>query len=354
MHIPDGFVDVPTAVATGAVSLGVVACAVRKTSKNLGERTIPLLGATAAFIFAAQMLNFPVAGGTSGHFLGAILAVALLGPWAASIVMTVVLVVQALGMADGGVTAIGANVFNMGVLAVFAGFGLFYLLKKVLPRTRSGYLISFAVASWVSVILASAAASLELAISGTVPLSVALPAMVSVHMIIGLGEAVIATALVAAVLAARPDLVKSFDLPLETVRRAPGQLGMRLSGRARFWSFVVGALVVALALAVFVSPFASGSPDGLERVAADKGFETAATEQPVWRFSPLGDYQLPGLGNEKGATAVAGLVGTVVLFALVVLVGRVLGRRRVAAAPQTAGARPIPPPGRPSDRSGTS
>ncbi len=122
MHIPDGFVDVPTAVATGAVSLGVVAYAVRKTSKNLGERTIPLLGVTAAFIFAAQMLNFPVAGGTSGHFLGAMLAVALLGPWAASIVMTVVLVVQALGMADGGITALGANVFNMGVVAVFVGF----------------------------------------------------------------------------------------------------------------------------------------------------------------------------------------------------------------------------------------
>ncbi len=142
MHIPDGFVDVPTAVATGAVALGVVAYSVRKTSKNLGERTIPLLGVTAAFIFAAQMLNFPVAGGTSGHFLGAMFAVALLGPWAASIVLTVVLVVQALGMADGGITALGANVFNMGVVAVFVGFGLFYLLKKLLPRTLAGYLIS--------------------------------------------------------------------------------------------------------------------------------------------------------------------------------------------------------------------
>jgi cobalt/nickel transport system permease protein len=353
VHIPDGFIDVPTAVTTGVISLGVVAYAVRKTSKNLGERTIPLLGVTAAFIFAAQMLNFPVAGGTSGHFLGAMLAVALLGPWAASIVLTVVLVVQALGMADGGITALGANVFNMGVIAVFVGFGIFYLLKKVLPRSLAGYLIAFSVASWVSVPLAAAAASLELAVSGTVPLGVALPAMVSVHMIIGLGEAIIATALVAAVLVARPDLVKTFDLPLESVRRAPGQLSLRPSGRARFWSFVVGALVVAVALAVFVSPFASGSPDGLERVAGDKGFETAAAEQPVWRFSPLGDYQLPGLANEKAATAVAGLLGTVVLFALVVLVGRALSRRRAVAAPQTAGPQPTPPPGRSSDRSGT-
>jgi hypothetical protein len=175
-----------------------------------------------------------------------------------------------------------------------------------------------------------------------------------VHMIIGLGEAIIATALVAAVLVARPDLVKTFDLPLETVRRAPGQLGMRPSGRARFWSFVVGALVVAVALAVFVSPFASGSPDGLERVAVDKGFESAAAGQPVWRFSPLGDYHLPGIGNEKVATAVAGLVGTMVLFALVVLAGRALSRRRVVTTPRTAGPQPTPPPGGSSDRSGPS
>jgi cobalt/nickel transport system permease protein len=354
VHIPDGFVNIPTALATGAVSLGVVTYAVRKTSKNLGERTIPLLGVTAAFIFAAQMLNFPVAGGTSGHFLGAMLAVALMGPWAASIVLTVVLIVQALGMADGGITALGANVFNMGVVAVFVGFGLFWLLKRFLPRTLTGYLVALAVASWISVVLASGAASLELAISGTVPLSAALPAMVSVHMIIGLGEALVATAVVAAVLATRPDLVKSFDLPLETVRRTAGRPGVRIAPQTRFWAFVAGALVVAVALVVFVSPFASGSPDGLKRVAADKGFETAAAQQPVWRFSPLGGYHLPGLGNDKVATAVAGLLGTVILFALVILVGRVLGRRRIVAAPQTAGAQPVPPPGRLSDRSGTS
>ncbi|MFH0917126.1 MAG: energy-coupling factor ABC transporter permease [bacterium] len=354
MHIPDGFVDIPTAVATGAVSLGVVTYAVRKTSKNLGERTIPLLGVTAAFIFAAQMLNFPVAGGTSGHFLGAMLAVALMGPWAASIVLTVVLIVQALGMADGGITALGANVFNMGIVAVFVGFVLFYLLKKLLPRTLTGYLVSLAVASWMSVVLASAAASLELAFSGTVPLRAALPAMVSVHMVIGIGEALIATAVVAAVLVTRPDLVKSFDLPPETVRRTAGQPGLRMTRRTRFWAFVTGALVVAVALAVFVSPFASGSPDGLERVAANEGFETAAAQQPVWGFSPLGDYQLPGLGNEKVATAVVGFIGTVFLFALVGLLGRALSRSRAVAAPQTAGVRPTLPSGSSSDHSGTS
>ncbi len=337
MHIPDGFVDVPTAVVTGAVSLGTVAYAVHKTKNELGERTIPLLGVTAAFIFAAQMLNFPVAGGTSGHFLGAMLAVALLGVWPAPIVMTVVLVVQALGMADGGITALGANVFNMGVVAVFVGYGVFAGLKKVLPRTLPVYLVSVAVASWISVVAASAAASAELAISGTTPLNVALPAMVSVHMIIAIGEALITTAVVAAVLATRPDLVKTFDLPLETVRRTSGQPVMRMSRRARFWSFVAGALVVAVALAVFVSPFASSSPDGLEKVAADEGFETAAAEEPEWGLSPLGDYQLPGIGNERVATAIAGLLGTIALFALVVLAGRALSGRRLTPAAQAAG-----------------
>ncbi|OFW58850.1 MAG: hypothetical protein A2133_02145 [Actinobacteria bacterium RBG_16_64_13] len=338
MHIPDGFIDAPTAVAAGAVSVGLIAYALRKTGKHLGERTVPLLGVTAAFIFAAQMLNFPVAGGTSGHVLGAVLCVALVGPWAAAIVMTAVLLVQALGMADGGITALGANVFNMGLVAVLVGFGLLAVLKRLLPRTLTGYMISVAVASWVSVVAASAAASLELALSGTVPLGVALPTMISVHMIIGLGEAAITTAVVGAVLAARPDLVGSFDLSLPRSRPALHGAGRR----TRFWAFVAGTVVVAVALAVFVAPFASSSPDGLERVAADQGFESAATAEPLWGSSPFGDYQMPGVANGKVATAVAGLVGTLILFALVLLTGRVLGRRRAAASPGLAGAQDSP------------
>jgi cobalt/nickel transport system permease protein len=330
MHIPDGFLDIPAAATTGAVSLGVVGYAVRRTGKNLGERTIPLLGVVAAFIFAAQMLNFPVVGGTSGHFLGAVFAVALLGPWAASVVMTVVLFVQALAMADGGITALGANVLNMGVVAVFLGFGLFQLFRKLLPRTLVGFLVSAAVASWASVVLGAVACSLELAVSGTVPLSVTLPPMVSVHMIIGLGEALITAVMTAAVLAARPDLVKGFDLAPGPGSRAAAPA--RMTGRMRSWAFIAGALVLALALAVFVSPFVSRSPDGLERVAMEKGFETAANGQTVWTSSPLGDYQMPGIGNVKVATAVAGLVGTIVLLAVVLVLGRLLSRRRSGAS----------------------
>lgn len=350
MHIPDGFVDVPMAAATGAVSAGLVAYAVRKTGKELGERTVPLLGVTAAFIFAAQMLNFPVAGGTSGHFLGATLAVALMGPWAAVLVMTVVLIVQALGMADGGITALGANVLNMAVVAVFVGYGVLWIAKRLLPRTPAGYLVAVAVASWISVVLAAAACSLELAASGTVPLGIALAGMSSVHMIIAIGEALITTAVIGAVLASRPDLVKTFDLPVETLRESSGAAGagavspgnVRRARRARFWAFATGALVVAAALAVFVSPFASSSPDGLERVAADEGFEAAAAEEPVWGLSPLFDYQMPGIGDERVATAVAGLIGVIVLFGLILLLGRALGRRGASAAARPAEAREPP------------
>jgi len=307
-----------------------------------------LLGVTAAFVFAAQMLNFPIAGGTSGHFLGAALAAALMGPWAATVVMTVVVVVQALGMADGGITALGANVLNMGVVAVLAGWGLLHLLKRLLPRSRSGYLVSLAVASWVSVVVASAAAAAELAVSGTVPLRLALPAMLSVHMVIGLGEALITCAVVVAVLATRPDLVNSAGpsggfarrpepAPAAATIARPGasgaeRLSARRAGRTRFWAFIAAALVVAVALAVLISPFASSSPDGLERVAADQGFEAAAAEGPVWDLSPLGDYQFPWIGGERVSTAVAGLLGTLALFVIVLLVGRAYGRRRIRPA----------------------
>lgn len=333
MHLPDGFVDLPVAVTTGAVSLGVVAYSVRRTSRELGERTVPLLGVTAAFIFAAQMLNFPVAAGTSGHFLGALLAVALLGPWAATVVMTAVVVVQALVMADGGITALGANVFNMGILPVFVAGGLFYLLKRVFPRSPYGYFVALAVTSWISVVLGSAAVALQLAVSGVSPLQLALPAMVAVHMVIGLGEAVISVAVVSTVLAVRPDLVRSYAFPAKASGDSREALPATSPGprsRSRVLPFVVGGIVVALALAVFVSPFASASPDGLERVAEDKGFAEAATA-PAWDFSPLGDYSFPGLGEGGLSTALAGLVGTLLLFVIVLLAGRAIARSSRAA-----------------------
>jgi len=330
MHIPDGFVDAPVALSTVALSVVAVGYSLRRAGRELGERSVPLLGVTAAFVFAAQMLNFPVAGGTSGHFMGAVLAGVLMGPWAAALVLTVVLVVQAVGMADGGITALGANVFNMAVVGGMFGYLVFVLLRKLGSRSLTGYLMAVAVAAWISIVASATAVSLQLAASGTVPLRVGLPAMVSVHMIIGLGEALITTTVVAAVLVSRPDLVRSFTLSPELAR---GARGTRLFGaRGRLWSFVLAALVVSAALALLVSPFASSSPDGLERVAADESFEDAA-QAPVWRLPPLPDYQLPGIENEALATGLAGLLGTLVLFAVVLGLGRLLGapRRRAPA-----------------------
>ncbi|MCB9894904.1 MAG: energy-coupling factor ABC transporter permease [Planctomycetes bacterium] len=209
MHIPDGFLSAPVLISTGVVSLGCVAAAVVRAKKTLGEQQVPMLGVTAAFIFAAQMLNFPVAGGTSGHFVGATMAAILLGPLNAILVMAVVLIIQAMVFFDGGITAVGANVFNMGVVGAFLGWLVYMLALRVLPKGRPALLGASGAAAWIAVVASSATASVELGISGTVPLSVALPSMVGVHCLIGVGEALITMAVVTTVAVARPDLIPS-------------------------------------------------------------------------------------------------------------------------------------------------
>ena len=207
LHIPDGFLSGGVAAIAGVLAIAAVAYALRVANVELDEARVPLLGVLAAFIFAAQMLNFPIAGGTSGHFLGATLAAVLLGPWLACLVMAVVIAVQAFAFADGGISALGANVLNMGVLgALFAGLVVGGLVK-VLPHTRTVFLGIVATVSWLAVMVGAAATSFELALSDTVPLGTSLPAMLGVHSLIGIGEAVITTAAVAAVLVSRPDLV---------------------------------------------------------------------------------------------------------------------------------------------------
>lgn len=210
MHIPDGFLSTGVAVATGAVSAGVIGYSLYRSREELDEKSVPLLAVCAAFVFAAQMLNFPVAGGTSGHFLGGILAAVLLGPWLGSLVIGLVLLVQCLGFADGGLTALGANVFNMAVIGTILGYYIFHGIKSLLPKTRTTFLAATGIAAWFSVFLASGACAVELAVSGTTPLSVTLPAMLGVHSIIGVGEALITVVVVGLVLAARPDLVRTY------------------------------------------------------------------------------------------------------------------------------------------------
>ena len=208
MHIPDGFLNVGTVATTFAVSAGGVGNAVRVANKKLGERHVPLMGILAAFIFAAQMLNFPVAGGTSGHLIGAALAAILLGPWAAVLIMSCVLIAQCLIFQDGGLLALGANIFNMGIVASFSSYYLYRLGISVLGTGRRGQLISGFVGAWGSVFLASIVCAIELAVSGTSPIQVALPAMASVHALIGIGEGLITGAVLGLVMVTRADLLQ--------------------------------------------------------------------------------------------------------------------------------------------------
>jgi cobalt/nickel transport system permease protein len=209
-HIPDGFLSNTLNAATFVISAGACAYGVKRVNRNFGEREVPLMGVTAAFIFAAQMINFPVAGGTSGHFLGAVFSSVLLGPWASLTIMTIVLVVQCLGFADGGLTAIGSNIFNMGVMGALGGYGVFISVYVLLRKSRKGFFIALAISSWCSIMMGACAAAIELAISGTSPLKVALPAMAGTHALIGIGEAIITTTAVSLILKTRPDLVRAY------------------------------------------------------------------------------------------------------------------------------------------------
>jgi cobalt/nickel transport system permease protein len=207
MHIPDGFVSTGTAAATWLASAGSVGYAVRHVNQELNERQVPLMGVTAAFIFAAQMMNFTVAGGTSGHLLGGALAAILLGPWAGMLVLTSVLAVQALLFQDGGLLALGANVFNMAVVGVLVGWVAYTMLRRLLGDRTWAMMVSGFAAAWLSVFVASLVAAAELAISGTSPWVVALPAMGLVHVLIGIGEGLITFGVLAFLQVARPDLL---------------------------------------------------------------------------------------------------------------------------------------------------
>jgi cobalt/nickel transport system permease protein len=189
MHIPNGFLSTLVSIVLWALSAGAVAYALRRVGKDLGERQVPLMGVLAATIFAGQMLNFTVTGGTSGHLLGAAIATILLGPWAAIIIMTSVVSIQALVFQDGGLLEMGANIFNMAVIGVAVSYFIYASLRKLLGEKTWAIFVSGAVAAWSSVVAAALAAALELAFSGTSPANIAVPAMGGIHALIGIGEA---------------------------------------------------------------------------------------------------------------------------------------------------------------------
>lgn len=210
MHIPDGLLDPATAIVTSAAGAGAVAYALKRSKEGLDDRRIPVVGVTAAFVFAAQMVTIPIAGGTSAHLLGGAMAGILLGPWIGTLVVSVVYLVQAIGFADGGITALGANILGMGVVGSLGGYYVFKGLTTILPRTRISYLGSVVAASWLSVVAASALVAVFITFGGPLPLA-AFPIMIGVHLLVGVIEAVISTSVIAAVLASRPDLLFDQD-----------------------------------------------------------------------------------------------------------------------------------------------
>ncbi|MET0910274.1 MAG: energy-coupling factor ABC transporter permease [Ilumatobacteraceae bacterium] len=209
MHIPDGFIDAPTSFVSGLIAIALVVLCLRMSARTLDDRQIPLCGLAAAFVFAVQMLNFPVASGTSGHLLGGVLAAVLVGPWAGALCVTVVLVVQAMLFADGGLSALGLNVINMAMIGAFAGYGIFVLIRTLLPTSRTGVVVSSGVAAFVAPVLAAVAFTFEYAIGGNDAASVATVAwaMIGVHALIGIGEGIITALTISAVMSSRPDLV---------------------------------------------------------------------------------------------------------------------------------------------------
>ncbi len=226
LHIPDGFLSFPVSLITWIVSIGLLALALKRVQADYKERAVPLMGVCAAFIFAAQMINFPIPGGTSGHLLGGTLAGVLLGPWAGTLVVAVVFIVQALLFQDGGLTVLGANLFNMGLIGTFGGYYLYKAIRFAVDRNRwRGMLIGTAVAAWVSVVVAAIATSFQLALSGTVPLVVALAAMLSWHVLIALGEAIITVIAVSFVWRSRPDLF--FDPPRRSLSSSSRPYSLR-------------------------------------------------------------------------------------------------------------------------------
>ncbi len=304
MHIPDNFLSIIVSLICWAITIVILGIAISRTNKSLGEKQVPLMGVMAAFIFAAQMINFPVLGGTSGHLLGGVLAAITLGPWAGMLVMTAVIAVQGLLFQDGGLVVMGANILNMGLLTCAVGYGLY---RSVIGSTRTVKLAVVGVAAWLSVMAGALSTALQIWLSGNAEVQIIVPAMLFVHTFIGLGEAFITVAAILFIMRTRPDLLGE---------------GAESSQGGRGWIFI--GVLIALAV-VLLSPLASANPDGLERVASDLGFINTAQSAP---YQIIPDYTISFLGNTPLSTVAAGVIGVIVVLAIAFIAGRSLQAKR--------------------------
>jgi cobalt/nickel transport system permease protein len=310
VHIPDGFLNGATSAGTAVMAAGSLGLSIRKAGAYLQDNRIALTGLVAAFVFALQMLNFPVGAGTSGHVLGGALAVILVGPWLGMTAVSVVVIIQALLFADGGITALGSNILNMAVITGLAGWSLFRVMVRLLPKSWVSVTVATFTAALVSVVASSLAFVIEYGVGGRgdAEPGTVFTAMVGVHFLIGIGEGLISAVTVAAVGAARPELIAGVGgAGLSRHESRPIRSGV--------WGFAVSGLVVAALLVLVVAPLASSERDGLERVATDQGL-IESTEDPALAGSPLAGYEVEGVEDEAARTRVAGVVGVLVTFGI--------------------------------------
>ena len=322
MHIPDGMLDTKTFTTLwggAVVGLGYASYWVRK---HFDEKKIVLMAVLGALIFALQMLNFPVAGGTSGHFLGGALAGILLGSWPAMIVMTAVLLIQALFFGDGGITALGANIINMAVIGVFVGPFIYHLVTRF-GQSLTLKVVGAAVGSWLAVVLASVAVAIELWISGSAQFFVALSAMTFWYAIIGVGEAIITAGVVVYIARVRPEIIDE---------------GQQQTKKSLVSVSVVLAIVAALA--VGFSFLASTHPDGLEFVYFEMGVGSASVPSLSIMPAPLSHYLVAGISNNVLSGIAAGGIGVILTGLVLLAVVRILARRRNRQAPALNGPEP--------------
>ncbi|HXX67978.1 MAG TPA: energy-coupling factor ABC transporter permease [Polyangiaceae bacterium] len=315
MHIPDGLLSAPVALTSAGLSAVAVGAACARAPVGFSARRASTIGVTAAFVFAAQMINFPIAGGTSGHLVGGVLAAVLVGPSAAVVVMTAVLILQCLVFGDGGLLALGANVLNMAVLHPLVGFTVYRaVVGRAGPSGVRG-IAGVAFGSWIATVVAAAACAGELTLSGISTPWVVLSAMAGVHAVIGLGEALIASLVVATVMRLRPELLR---------RVSSGAGATALTG-------VLLGLSSSLALALFVSPFACTWPDGLERVVAGLGIEPLRARLAL--HAPLGGYTVAGMHGSWLGTSIAALAGTSIVFVACLGIGLLLAPKAGRSPP---------------------
>lgn len=320
MHIADGVLSAEVCVATGVAAAGAVAYSLHRLKDSMADRTIPLTGMTAAVVFAGQMVNFPLLGTpVSGHLLGGVLAAAFVGPWAGCLAITLVLVVQCVLFADGGLTTLGANVLNMGVVGAIGGHAVYQAVRRLMKDSPAAILTGAVVASWLSVMAAAFLFCVEFRLSwprADYDFGRIFTLMVAFHSAIGVGEAVITGLAISFVLQQQPALVR----PLQ-----PGSAGVRV-GRV-----ALAGAVCALAIAAFLAPFASSYADGLDTVGQREFADRAAEPHKI----VLDDYKipLPIAGWEESAVwervsvALAGIVGTAAVLGTALGLGWMVRRR---------------------------